>query len=94
MNAKEGKVGPAMLEPFFIGPDQQADPETLLFAPASETFVKPLDTILCSVLGALTRQPDASIFPDAAAMWNLTSNINGTFRKKNAVPKMGRAFKF
>ena len=91
VNVESRAVGPTMLHAFFLGPDGEADPETLLFAPALATFVKPLDAILSGVLLSLSVEWASAFFPDAQQMWNLSSNINATFRKKNIAPKMGRA---
>jgi hypothetical protein len=93
VNVERRAVGPTMLQAFFLGPDGEADPETLLFAPATNTFVQPVDTILSGVLSHLSVEWASAFFPDAQPMWNLSSNINATFRKKNVAPKMGRVFK-
>lgn len=55
--------------------------------------MSPVDAIMSSVLSALARDPVSTFFPDGAAMWNLTSGINASFRKRNAVPKMVRSFR-
>lgn len=86
VDVKKGKIGPAMLQMFFLGPDGEADPEVILFAPAGASFVQPLDQRLARELSQAVERAA----PDDAHLC-LASTLNKSFRKRGAKPRIVRA---
>jgi hypothetical protein len=90
VNIKKGLVGPTMHHSFFLGPDGEADPETLLFAPALNVFVQPLDVIVSNVLKEAIDHSPSSPNEELRKNMDMSSPVNRTFRKKNARPRLER----
>jgi hypothetical protein len=82
-------IGPCKRHAYFIGPDGKADPETVLFAAAHETFVRPIDALNLALLKTLVAKCTQS-FPDATMLWSPSSILNRTWRQKKQVPHYGK----
>jgi hypothetical protein len=46
-------IGPIRLHSFFVGPDGECDPETILMLPGTREFVRPFDRWISSLLKRL-----------------------------------------
>lgn len=75
-------IGPIRLNSFFLGPDGQADPETIVMLPATSEFIRPFDQWISGFLRTLcglgTAQSIETLDP--------TSPLNRHLRKQRDAP--------